>query len=283
MQLHQKPMLTVAFLLFCALYLSACGGDSPMEEPQQNPELDRLNEARLLWASFGIENYRLDIERTCFCVPDEDETTTVVNGDTITVVSSNQDVIADHWSELSVVTLFDQIEEAITDADSAVEVQYNEQFGYPEAIRFDWLVGAVDDEVSYQVALHSHYELRQTLAQMNTLWHEQERSAYEMDVTLDCFYCPGLRAGDEMTLTVADGQVTSGVYVADGEMVDLEALSSFPVTANALFAALDAYVEDGFALVTASFHENGHPKNVFIDPNLSIFDDQISIHTREIR
>lgn len=212
-----------------------------------------MNEARLLWASFGIENYRLHIDRSCFCPPDEEDATTVVNSGLVMVTTSKRGFVDDHWSELSVATLFDQFEEAIYSPNSAVEVQYNEDFGYPETINFDWLVVAMDDEVSYQVALQSHYELGQTLTQMKTLWDEQEHSLYEMDVTLECFHCSDLRASDEMTLTIADGQVTSGIYIADGEMVDLEALINFPVTADEIFAALEAYTGEGVADVNAIF------------------------------
>jgi hypothetical protein len=49
--------------------------------------------------------------------------------------------------------LFSLIQQAInSDTSVVLDVVYNAEFGYPEKVSIDWLVGAVDDEMTYLVS-----------------------------------------------------------------------------------------------------------------------------------
>lgn len=265
----------IVSLLFIVT-LNACGGSRGDPDPQ----MQELNEARAVWAAQGITDYRMEVQISCYCPPEEREATVIVSGADIEVLSANGMPVSDHPAEISVAILFDQIEKAIDADDSTVEVEYDSTYGYPLSVQFDWIVGAADDEMSYNINLVFNSALAQEVAANKTLWQNQGLDSYQMNYVLECYiYC--VTPAGEMSVTVENGAVTSAVYL-DGASVDLDALSRYPVTVDEQFEMLERYAHSAWSEVQVVFSAQGYPAEVFIDSNISIHDDQLSLAINDL-
>lgn len=118
-------------------------------------ELDRLATARARWQAAGIDSYVMRYARHCFC-PGPGPVDIVVRGgriESITSVATGQPVESSAdgiWGYLPVDELFVAIDQAIRSADVAT-VRYDDELGYPVDASFDFIRGAVDDELGIAI------------------------------------------------------------------------------------------------------------------------------------
>lgn len=116
-----------------------------------------------LWKEQGIENYTFEFTKLCYCGGLYNPSTIVVKADTIHSVldpetgeplrdPQTDELVFPNFSEsfLSIDELFDVIENAQEKADK-LNVEYNQQLGYPEYIEIDYIKEAIDDEVTYRI------------------------------------------------------------------------------------------------------------------------------------
>lgn len=127
--------------------------------------LREFQSAREKWDALEDDDYSYVLDIGCFC-PQASFTPArvVVQNDSVVAIqniSTGFDLIDESDSSLvfdkygayfpTIDGLFDVLEDALPNADK-VEVQYNEQFGYPREISIDWIKEALDDELVYSAS-----------------------------------------------------------------------------------------------------------------------------------
>jgi len=151
-------------VVLLTLTFTACG--SPTLSPTTSPspsatasatidgEIDTLDEARAVWTTSGISNYRYTITRQCFCM----ETyigpfaVQVQNGVSIATRlsdGSEVDPIILELLPLSAEELFAFVEER--QAQASFRVTYDQATGLPLSVWSDPIPEAADDELGIEV------------------------------------------------------------------------------------------------------------------------------------
>jgi hypothetical protein len=139
--------IKLAFLGLCLATLSACGSGA---------EGVRLADARNTWTEAGINSYRYTLTIGCFCPPGlrgpvEIE---VIDGRTIDVRFSAgaADVNREYFDRYDTIEdLFAVIEEALAQSPDSAGIGYDNRYGFPHSISFDFEQEVADDEISYTV------------------------------------------------------------------------------------------------------------------------------------
>ncbi len=115
-----------------ALTLQACGGKTTQEDIALLKDL-QINQA--LWQSAKIDDYKFTLTRTCFCIPSGEISIEVENGEVTSARSELEDRALTE-EELSyfpatVPALFDWMSEAIIETEQTIEIEYDDELGYP--------------------------------------------------------------------------------------------------------------------------------------------------------
>jgi len=143
---------TFFLILVLAVGLTALPGCRVLG-PDDEPTLD-TRPHRVRWAAHSDGTYSFRLLRGCFCVPSGAMRVTVVDGEVISAVreADNEPVPEEQleWVE-SIEDLFDAIDRARTEGADRLEAAYARE-GYPTRIFIDWIEGAVDDEMRYEVS-----------------------------------------------------------------------------------------------------------------------------------
>jgi len=145
-----------AVVLFSAA-LVACGSPTPSSSASPSPsatasatvdgEIDSLVEARTVWASSGISNYRYTITRQCFCM----ETyigpfaVQVQNGVSIATRLSDGSEVDPIILELLPLSAEER------QAQASFRVTYDQATGLPLSVWSDPIPQAADDELGIEV------------------------------------------------------------------------------------------------------------------------------------
>lgn len=113
-----------------------------------------LNKNKRLWRDSGITSYQYTFQRSCFCVPTEDIVVIVSSGavmEAFYTPGGSPLTPLELAGLMTVEELFSTIQRALNSDTSTVAVDYNAGTGYPEQVSVDWIVMAVDDEITYFV------------------------------------------------------------------------------------------------------------------------------------
>lgn len=119
-------------------------------------ELERLNAARSVWASQGIDSYSIVLRRLCFCGGGTAPARVIVrNGEriSVTVIETGEPIdpeFAQYY--LTVKELFDFVEDAIDRKAHRIDVEYDPEIGLPLSISIDYDENAVDEEMAFEVS-----------------------------------------------------------------------------------------------------------------------------------
>ena len=140
----KKQTLALAILIF-SLALSACGQKTEMAKNREK------------WDAQNIRHYTFELTVSCFC-PFTDIMPIVVeveDGKIVSITDNAGQAVEGEFSQYieeaaTIERLFDLAAQNLSEADQ-VEVTYDAQFGYPSAIKVDFIKMAVDDEISYYV------------------------------------------------------------------------------------------------------------------------------------
>ncbi len=161
--MHRTNKSWVAVVLL-TLIVAACGSPTPSSSASPSPsatastaidgEIDTLDEARAVWATSGISNYRYTISRQCFCMEEYigPFTVQVQNGlPTATRLSDGSEVapIILELLPLSAEELFAFVEER--QAQASFRVTYDQATGLPLSVWSDPIPQAADDELGIEV------------------------------------------------------------------------------------------------------------------------------------
>ena len=161
--MHRTNKSWVAVVLL-TLIAAACGSPTSSPTPSPSPsaaasatidgEIDTLDEARTVWATSGISNYRYTITRQCFCMETYigPFTVQVQNGvSTATRISDGSEVdpLILNQLPLSAEELFAFAEER--QGQASFRVTYDQATGLPLSVWSDPIPQAADDELGIEV------------------------------------------------------------------------------------------------------------------------------------
>ena len=138
-------------LLMGAFLLAGCG----ILDPESDGAALDLAQARSLWASAGIEDYDLLMERVCFCVyvgPARVEVRDGVQVATIleTDLSLDPSAVGEYPT---VEELFELVADAVAREADELRVTYHPVLGYPVDLWVDLRRDIADEEFGYRVDL----------------------------------------------------------------------------------------------------------------------------------
>jgi hypothetical protein len=143
--------VVTALLALAALQGCALLGSSRDDEIQQE-----LNRNRRQWQAQGLDDYRYEVRRGCFC-PAEVVGPVVVevrDGEVVQrIYAENGEPVgatyAGLWTDVDGV--FDVIQDAIDRDAARITAEYHPEMGYPRSIAIDYLAQAVDEEIAVTV------------------------------------------------------------------------------------------------------------------------------------
>lgn len=137
-----------------AVVASACGILSPGDDGAE----DELRRARALWASAGLEDYDLRVQRYCFCPLRGPVRIEVRDGVRVAVLEETEDGLEslapaeEAWFP-GVAQLFDLVEDAIGDGVAELRVTYHPVLGLPVDLYIDQSRNVADEEIRYRAEL----------------------------------------------------------------------------------------------------------------------------------
>lgn len=270
------------FVILTYLFvLVGCGG--PKEEVDNpdvsDPKMQALMAAKSLWDAQAYTSYRFDLQRSCFCLNENNQATVVVDDGQVTSLYSGSGFLAtDHFLAISIEDLFAEIESALQSATADATVTYNPDYGYPETVALDRIVLAADDEMYYSISnVYSPSKQLQEAEEQAGLWHSQNITSYNMVFSLSCF-CP--QTG-EISVDVVDGELSQAIFVASGNNLDEATVQAFPMTVEQMLAFIQEQLS-ATAIVTVTYSELGYPTAIAVDRHPLLADDSISIQVKSV-
>ncbi len=240
-----------------------------------------LAEARLVWATNRPDSYELTYVLDCECD----------SGPWYVQVEGNETVLAGRVVPepgavapyQSVEAIFTAIEIALADTEFPVDVEYDENLGYPRSYIYNEPGLAYDAgfvlEVTGFEANPSPGDAEQREAFANALrrWETAGIVDYEYQFTRNCF-CPREFTGP-YAASVQNGEVTlatlDGVDLFDIEMLEIGRYDEIIQTVDDVFAEVERALREADSF-NAEYHPQlGYPTEVWIDWDLRTADEEV--------
>lgn len=118
------------------------------------PEQGDLRRARSLWESRSVQDYRYEYERICFCPPLRG--LVEVRGGRVAAVTdleSGEPVPTDELDRFPTVDgLFETLAAWIAREPHSMNVEYDDDLGYPRSAFFDFEVNVADEEQGFRAS-----------------------------------------------------------------------------------------------------------------------------------
>ncbi len=269
------PLLLLASL--------ACSIGGPDEEPDP---LARLAAARQKWQASGISQYELAMRRNCGeCLPAAALAVVVsvsAGEKTVSLAENGEPVEALPQLYPDVDGLFDLIEEMVL-AGAELEVDYDEDRGFPRSVSVDPVAGAIDDEFGYvieRLVVARLAELRAELAAQRELWTVQRIEDYQLTLSRSCFCAP--EGAGLVVLDVLEGQPVQWRYFLSGDPVASEWRGVF-LSVDELFDFLEDAVDRSADAIDVTFDpELGLPTSVRVDYRAGLADEEIGYEVEKL-
>jgi hypothetical protein len=270
-------------LHWVGLLAIACSVSGPDDE--ENP-LAGLPEAWQAWLASGISDYELAMRRTCGECPPTSALAVVVTVSggvkTVSLASNGEPVEALPRTYPDVEGLFDLIEEMVL-AGADVEVDYDDELGFPRTISVDPVPDAVDDEFGYVIddlVVGRHTQLRSELAAQRERWAAQRIEDYQLTLSRGCF-CAAEGAG-LVILTVLENEPVEWVYFLSGDPLEPAWRAVFP-TVEGLFDFIADAIDRGAEDISVTYDPDlGLPVEVRVDYRLAAADEEIAYQVEKI-
>ena len=274
----KSASLTAALLLALACSISGPDGE---DDP-----LARLSDAVEAWEASGISTYELAMRRTCGeCLPTAAlaVVVTVSGGEkSVSRAGNGEPVEAPSETYPDVEGLFDLIEEQLL-AGAEVDVEYDDDLGFPRAISFDPIPAAVDDEFGYVIddlVVGRHAELRGEIIAQREKWAAQRIENYQLTFSRVCFCAP--EGAGLVVLSVLEDEPVEWLYFLSGDPVAPEWQPVFP-TVHGLFDFLEDAIDRGAERIDATFDPDlGLPTSVRVDYRIAAADEEIGYEVEKL-
>ncbi|HET6637429.1 MAG TPA: DUF6174 domain-containing protein [Gemmatimonadota bacterium] len=275
--------MKIASLTAVSLLALGCSVSGPDDEEDG---LARLADAVQAWQASGISDYELAMRRTCGeCLPLDAlaVVVTVSGGDrTVSLASNGEPVTALPRTYPDVEGLFDLIEDMVL-AGADVDVDYDDEIGFPRSISVDPVPDAVDDEFGYVIddlTVGRNAGLRAEIAAQREKWAARRIEDYQLTFSRACF-CPPEGAG-LVVLNVLEGEPVEWLYFLSGDPVAPEWQPVFP-TVDGLFDFLEDAVDRGAEEIEVAFDPGfGLPTTVRVDYRLAAADEEIAYEVEKL-
>ena len=143
----------------------ACSNAEP--DPMLARAQVELDSQRTLWEQTRSSDYTYEYNVLCFCSDNLGQTVkaTVTNGAIESVVYAESGEYGEsgkppvRWGGglgyHTIDSLFDVIQDAITNEADQLTVSYNSEFGYPTNVEIDRMINAIDDEYTFTASAYS--------------------------------------------------------------------------------------------------------------------------------
>lgn len=275
--------MKIASLTAICLLALGCSVSGPDDEENG---LAGLTEAIQAWQASGISDYELAMRRTCGeCLPlDALAVVVTVSGGekTVSLASNGEPVTAGPRTYPDVAGLFDLIEDFVL-AGADVDVDYDDDLGFPRSIAVDPVPDAVDDEFGYVIddlIVGRNAELRAEIAAQRVKWAARRIEDYQLTFSRICFCAP--EGAGLVVLSVLAGEPVEWLYFLSGDPVAPEWQAVFP-TVDGLFDFLDDAIARGAERIEVAFDPDfGLPTTVRVDYRLAAADEEIGYEVEKL-
>ena len=152
---HFSQRSSFGTAVFNALVSTGCADATGPTGPAAR---EALNQARAQWQALLLEDYDMQQQRTCECLPELTQPMhiRVFQSQILNIWETGSFTVVDQdlWRLfLPVDALFDEIQEAIDAKVELLEIEYHAEFGYPMRFFMDPEVNVGDDEIRYTTAV----------------------------------------------------------------------------------------------------------------------------------
>ena len=139
-----KNLGSVVLLL---LALAGC-----KKEGTESDEYFRFRENRWKWIKADIFDYSIDQSLNCFCVFTGKHRVKVVDDTVISATANNGQAVENPERYFKTIDeLFDYIETSLKSDPYKVEIRYDETYGYPVFVYFDFDKNVADEEMGFAI------------------------------------------------------------------------------------------------------------------------------------
>ena len=144
----KKLLATTSVLLSLIL-----AGPALAEEPEPvDPGITsgkaarEFKQAREKWLGWGVSDYRMTVNRSCFCPSPQEVTVTVRKGKAVRISARPW------YGPRTVPAMFRIVGQAIRQKVAVLDVKYEGRLGYPKQTSIDYIALAADDEIGYRIS-----------------------------------------------------------------------------------------------------------------------------------
>ena len=158
----------IFILIACSLVINACGGNQeevPVNKQvnetvaPENTQVTTDNAAaevqanREKWKAHGISKYEIEIQKICYCIPEEVRMMIFkvadYNVETARYADTGESVDPKHYGEFNTIdSMFSFVERALKKNPEDITIIYDEKYGYIAELNIDFKKNIADDEIS---------------------------------------------------------------------------------------------------------------------------------------
>ncbi|KAL3938485.1 MAG: hypothetical protein SGBAC_006619 [Bacillariaceae sp.] len=238
------------------------------------------NVAKAKWESMGLSNYRFGIVKECRCAFTDPIAIQVSNGEVVRMNNRYGEQVYQNTTfySLTIEDIFGLIKTGMDGNYSTIEVEYDEDYGYPKKVVLDPSAMTADDEYTLTIDyLAPITEWQNGLEAGKLLWTEQTLQTYNFTYQRFC-ECP-----DDVQRVKLVQVVDGNVVAIDGSPVSTTQRSSSlsldeAPTLDGLFTAIqDGINANAFRVAVEYDQEYGFPTSVFIDYDEMIADEEFVV------
>jgi len=144
-----KTLFLSLTLVIMAIVLNSCD----KETNGNTASINELNLNSKKWQSHAIKNYQFTEQLNCFCIVRGPFLITVTSNE-VTAVKNKEGNDADNYrvSVKTIDDLFLYIKTSLEKKPAIATIKYNDTYGYPESIYFDFDKQMADEEMGYIIS-----------------------------------------------------------------------------------------------------------------------------------
>ncbi len=248
-----------------------------------------LAEARLVWKANRPDSYEVTYSLACEC--DGGPWFARVDGTEIVASGRIGPEVGGEAPYPSIDAIFDEIEATIAQDEFPVDVEYDQDFGYPRSYIFNEPELPVDGGFILTVTAFEANPspgdpaARQAFEEALARWEDAGLADYDYTFTRGCF-CPEEWIGPYQ-VAVRVGEIVrasfKGIDLFDVEMLEIGRYDEIIKTVPALFDEVERALREADSF-TAEYHPRlGYPANVYIDWIANAADEEVSYSIEGLR
>lgn len=252
-------------------------------------QADLLAEARQIWAANRPDGYEITYRLSCEC--DGGPWLVRVEGGTTVLAGRVGPETGEPAPHGSIESIFGAIADTIAAGVEPVDVEYDQEFGYPRSYVHNPPGLPTDGGFILEVTSFvpnpppGDPQQRRQFGDALSQWEEARIFDYDYQFTRGCFcpreftgpYAVGVRAGVVATASL------DGVDLFDIEMLEIGRYEEIIQTVDGVFAEIERALREADSF-TAEYHpELGYPTSVYIDWIANAADEEVFYTIEDLR